>query len=74
MWLTHTGQCVQVLAGHDGAVTSGCFSKDGKFVCTGGEDGTIRIWAPKTGRFNYLCGLTTLYKKYIGAYIIVIRF
>lgn len=27
----------------------GCFSNDGKTVCTGGEDGTVRLWAPKTG-------------------------
>lgn len=59
MWLTSTtttaagavsaGQCVQVFAGHDGAVTAGCFSSDGKTVCSGGEDGSVRIWAPKTG-------------------------
>lgn len=22
---------------------------DGKFICTGGEDGTIRFWNPKNG-------------------------
>lgn len=44
-----TGQCVQVFAGHDGAVSSGCFTSDGKAVCSGGEDGSVRIWAPKTG-------------------------
>lgn len=49
MWLAHSGQCLQVFAGHDGSVSSGCFSKDGKFVCTGGDDGTVRLWAPKTG-------------------------
>ncbi len=59
MWLTGAapaagappgeGQCVQVFAGHDGAVTAGCFSSDGKTVCSGGEDGTVRVWAPKTG-------------------------
>jgi len=60
MWLTNNtvanpnatvgaGQCVQVFAGHDGAVTAGCFTSDGKLVCTGGEDGCVRVWAPKTG-------------------------
>lgn len=58
MWLTSgksasgevgSGQCVQVFAGHDGTVNAGCFTCDGKTVCSGGEDGTVRIWAPKTG-------------------------
>ena len=30
-------------------MTVGCFSSDGKNVCSGGEDGTVRVWAPKTG-------------------------
>ena len=49
MWLAHNGQCVQVFAGHEGGVACGVFTKDGKNVCTGGEDGTVRVWAPKTG-------------------------
>jgi ribosome assembly protein SQT1 len=35
--------------GHDGPVTCGCFSKDGKLVCSGGEDGSVRVWLPKSG-------------------------
>ena len=38
-----------MFAGHDGGVSTGCFSSDGKMVCSGGEDGTVRFWAPKTG-------------------------
>lgn len=60
MWLANTGQCVQVFAGHDGGVSCGLFTLDGKSVCSGGEDGTIRIWAPKTGvckhNFNGVMG------------------
>jgi hypothetical protein len=29
MWLAHSGQCVQVFAGHDGPVVCGGFSQDG---------------------------------------------
>ena len=53
MWLTQTGQCVQVFAGHDGGVSCGCFTKDGNVVCSGGEDGTVRLWAPVTGKCKH---------------------
>ncbi len=35
MWLAHNGQCMQVLAGHDGTVACGLFSNDGKTIITG---------------------------------------
>jgi angio-associated migratory cell protein len=54
MWLAHDGQCVQVFAGHDGAVSTGTFTSDGKLVCSGGEDGSIRVWAPKTGACKHV--------------------
>lgn len=28
--------------------------QDGKLVCTGGEDGTVRVWAPKTGACKHV--------------------
>lgn len=43
-----------MFAGHDGGVTCGTFTRDGKFVCTGGEDGTVRVWAPKTGQCKHV--------------------
>lgn len=54
MWLANTGQCVQVLAGHEGGVSSGGFTKDGKLIYTGGEDGTVRAWMPKTGACKHV--------------------
>ena len=54
MWLAHNGQCVQVLAGHDGGVSCGLFTKDGKTIVSGGEDGTVRLWAPKTGQCKHV--------------------
>lgn len=54
MWLAHDGQCVQVFAGHEGGVSTGCFGSDGKLVCSGGDDGSVRVWAPKTGACKYV--------------------
>lgn len=35
--------------GHNGLVNCGTFSLDGKHIITSGEDGSLRIWMPKTG-------------------------
>lgn len=49
MWFATNGKCLQVFVGHEGEVTDGCFTKDGKFAVTISTDMTMRIWAPKTG-------------------------
>lgn len=35
MWLANTGHCVHVLTGHEGAVTCGLFTSDGKTIASG---------------------------------------
>jgi WD40 repeat protein len=40
----------KVLEGHTGELLAVCFSKDGKTLASGAEDGTIRLWDPATGR------------------------
>ena len=69
MWMYHlpTKKCLQVFVGHEcmtegGGVTSGCFTPDGKFALSIGMDGTLRIWAPRTGVCRHvfkLCHTTT---------------
>jgi angio-associated migratory cell protein len=54
MWLTAGGQCVQVFAGHDGKVSCGMFTQDGKQIVTGGDDGTVRVWNPKSGACKHV--------------------
>ena len=51
VWMFHIplNRCLQVFVGHEQAVTAGCFSPDGKWALSASADGTVRIWAPKTG-------------------------
>jgi WD40 repeat protein len=54
MYHLPTSKCLQVFVGHEcndegGGVTAGSFTPDGKFALTIGMDGTMRIWAPRTG-------------------------
>ena len=39
----------QVLKGHEGAVLTARFNKDGNYCLTGGKDRTIRLWNPHRG-------------------------
>lgn len=39
-----TGRCVRTFDGHTGIVGSVAVTMDGRFVVSGGDDGTVRIW------------------------------
>jgi angio-associated migratory cell protein len=78
VWMFHMLQsqqykCLQVFVGHEQSVNAGTFSADGKWALTASSDGTVRIWAPRTGlckhvfRFDHInsidsssSGLTTM--------------
>ena len=51
LWMYHipTAKCLQVFVGHEGGVTAGAFTPDGRWVVSAGQDGMCRVWAPKTG-------------------------
>ena len=44
---------LQVFAGHSGSVTCGAFTPDGKSVCTGSADSTLRLWNPRSGECTH---------------------
>lgn len=67
VWMYHipTSKCLQVFVGHEcnsegGGVTTGSFTPDGKFAVTAGMDGTLRIWAPRTGLCKHVFKLSPL--------------
>lgn len=69
LWMFHVplNRCMQVFVGHEQAVTAGCFSPDGKWALSASSDGTLRIWAPKTGLNKHVfrlgdAGLTCMAK------------
>eukprot|EP00750_Incisomonas_marina_P006554 INCI14644.1.p1 GENE.INCI14644.1~~INCI14644.1.p1 ORF type:complete len:484 (+),score=82.23 INCI14644.1:222-1673(+) len=45
----HAAELVRVLQGHASFVRSVAFSPDGKFVVTGSDDHTARVWSLETG-------------------------
>jgi len=51
IWMYHVlmKKCLQVFCGHVSGVTSGAFTLDGKWALSASQDGTLKLWAPRTG-------------------------
>jgi len=52
VWDYQTKQCVQVLSGHTGNVTTAVFHPNLPVILTGSEDGTCRVWHSATYRLE----------------------
>ncbi|KMT10369.1 hypothetical protein BVRB_5g115000 [Beta vulgaris subsp. vulgaris] len=50
LWNADRDACLNVLCGHSQSVTCGDFTPDGKSICTGSLDATLRIWNPRSGQ------------------------
>ncbi|KAJ0499886.1 putative transcription factor WD40-like family [Helianthus annuus] len=49
MWNADRSAYLMSFSGHSSTVTCGDFTPDGKTICTGSDDASLRIWNPKTG-------------------------
>ena len=60
LWMYHIPlqQCLQVFVGHESAVTACQFTPDGKWAVSASSDGTVRIWAPRTGQCKHVFDTT----------------
>jgi WD40 repeat protein len=56
LWDVATGKQIAKLEGHAGAVTATAWSRDGKWLATGGTDKTVRVWAPAGNAARMLVG------------------
>lgn len=50
LWNADTGKLLYMLFGHTGDIKSLSFSPNNRFLVSGSEDGTARIWNTETGR------------------------
>ncbi|KAJ1409816.1 WD40/YVTN repeat-like-containing domain superfamily [Sesbania bispinosa] len=49
MWNADKATLLNTFIGHFRSVTCGDFTPDGKIICTGSDDATLRVWNPKSG-------------------------
>lgn len=50
IWDTDSGQLIRALTGEAGGSRSVDWSPDGRYLATGDQEQTVRIWDPETGR------------------------
>jgi WD40 repeat protein len=49
LWELATGKCIRRFKGHEASVFGVAITHDGRFLASGGEDGTLRVWTLDDG-------------------------
>ena len=50
MWDRESGECLAILKGHNGGINSVAISNDTKFIVSGSNDCTIRVWETESSK------------------------
>ncbi|KAI3971705.1 hypothetical protein MKW92_005276 [Papaver armeniacum] len=58
LWNADTIAYPSVFYGHAGSVTCGDFTPDGKTICTGPDDASLRVWNLETGETVHVIRVT----------------
>ncbi|ONM34132.1 transducin family protein / WD-40 repeat family protein [Zea mays] len=54
MWNADHNAILNTFAGHSNTVTCGDFTPDGKLICTGSDDASLRIWDPRSAQSRHV--------------------
>lgn len=69
IWCPTSRRCLYTFAGHDEAVMSAVFSKDGARLLTAGYDGLAKIWCVATGAcLQVFDGRPVAFSEFVGLY------
>ncbi|AQK97994.1 transducin family protein / WD-40 repeat family protein [Zea mays] len=54
MWNADHNAIINTFVGHSNTVTCGDFTPDGKLICTGSDDASLRIWDPRSAQSRHV--------------------
>jgi WD40 repeat protein len=74
--LVFAGRELSTLGGHEGHVLSADWRRDGAYILTTGQDGTVRVWKASTGqevaRFEHGAALSAAAFSFIGQRVVTV--